>query len=116
MRDYGTGQVTCVPPRSWQWRAASRALANLRSSSYQALCPLVLIRVLADEPVTVGHLHLGQRLRVHHVILADDLVEREDVGSQCVDFIVGECLRLLPRHRPARIVEDGRGIWPIVAD
>src|SRR5262249_12900344 len=89
---------------------------TLRSSFYQALWPLVLVRVLADEPVTVGHLHLGQRLRVDHVILADDLVEREDVGSQCVDFIVGECLRLLPRHRPARVVEDGRGIGPIVAD
>jgi hypothetical protein len=47
----------------------------------------VLVRVLADKPVTVGHLHVGQCLRVHHVILADDLVEHEDVGSQCVDFI-----------------------------
>src|SRR5262245_2156984 len=93
-----------------------RGHLTLRSSFYQALWPLVLVRVLADEPVTVGHLHLGQRLRVDHVILADDLVEREDVGSQCVDFIVGECLRLLPRHRPARVVEVGRGIGPIVPD
>src|SRR5262249_10735371 len=44
------------------------------------------------------------------------LVEREDVGSQCVDFIIGERLRLLPRHCPASVVEDGRGIGPIVAD
>ena len=55
----------------------------------------MLFRVLADETVPVGHLHLGQRVRVHHVVFADDLVEREDVSGQCVDFIVGERLWLL---------------------
>ena len=36
--------------------------------------PLDLVRKADDESVAVGHLHLRQRPRVHHVVLADDLV------------------------------------------
>src|SRR5262249_31771704 len=76
----------------------------------------VLLRVSADEAVPVGHLHFGQALRVHHVVLADDLVERQDVGGERVDRVVRKRLRLLPRHRPPGEVEDRCGIGPIIAD
>ena len=47
------------------------------------------IRKPHDEAVAVRHLHLWQRLRVHGVVLADQLVEREDVGGQRVDLVDG---------------------------
>src|SRR4029077_19011254 len=43
-------------------------------------------------------------------------VEREYIRGQCVDFVVGERLRLRPRHGPPGEIENGRGIGPIVAD
>src|SRR6516165_4228359 len=76
----------------------------------------VLLRVLADEAIAVGHLHLRQGLRVHDVGFTDDLVEREDIGGQRIDLAVGERLRRLPRHRATGEVEDGSGIGPVVAD
>ena len=77
---------------------------------------LVFLRVLADESVPVGHAHLRQRLRVHRIVLADDLVEREHIGGQSVDLVVGERLRLRPWHCSPREIEDRCGVGPIVAD
>src|SRR6266849_4939172 len=65
----------------------------------------MLLRVLADETIAVRHPHLRQRLLVHRVVLADELVERKDVCGQRVGFVIGERLRLRPWHRPAREVE-----------
>jgi len=72
--------------------------------------------VAADESVAVRHLPFRQRLGVHHVVVADDFVEREYVGGHGVDFIVGECFRLLLRHGPPHEIENGCGIGPIIAD
>src|SRR6266571_9422182 len=73
---------------------------------------LKLVRKADDESIPVRHAHLGQRLRVHRVAVADELVLREDVSGQSVDFVVGERPRLLPRHRPPDEVEHGGGIAP----
>src|SRR5216110_513573 len=78
--------------------------------------PLDLVRKTDDESVAVGHAHLGQRFGVHRVVLADQLVLREDKGGERVDFVVGERARLLPGHRPPDEVEDGGGIAPEVGD
>ena len=76
----------------------------------------MFLRVSADEAVAVGHMHLRQGLGVHHFIFADYLVEREYIGGHCVDFIIGERFRLLPRHRSPREIEDRRRIGHVVGD
>src|SRR6516165_6023906 len=43
---------------------------------------LNLVRSPDDKIVPVRHLHLRQGLGVHHVVLADDFVEREDIGAE----------------------------------
>src|SRR6202030_2927763 len=60
-----------------------------------------------DEIVPVGHLHFGQSLRVHHIIVADELVEREKIGGQRIDFVVFQRMRRVVRHGAAHEVEDG---------
>src|SRR5262245_25254635 len=77
---------------------------------------LKLVRKADDESVPVRHFYFRQRLRVHLIVLADEFVERQNVRGQSVDLVVGESLWLLPRHRPARKVEDGRGIGPEVGN
>src|SRR5262249_33313437 len=76
----------------------------------------VLFWILADEPVAVRHPHLGQSLRVHHIILADDVIESENVGGERVHLVIGKRLRLRPRHRTACVIEYGRGVRPVVAN
>lgn len=49
----------------------------------------MLFRVLADEAVPVRHLHLGQSLRVHHIVFADDL-------ARCSGAVAGDPLPLIP--------------------
>src|SRR6266851_2697984 len=107
-------------------RAAATGRVRLRSTSSPSTCrprcesacryALDLVRKTDDESVAVGHAHLGQRFGVHRVVLADQLVLREDKGGERVDFVVGERARLLPRHRPPDEVEDGRRIAPEVGD
>src|SRR5262245_2074157 len=90
--------------------------AGVWDPSTSCYIELVFFRILADESVAVGHLHFGQRLRVHDLIFADNLVEGEYIGGQCVHFIIGKCLRLLLRHGAPCEVENGGGIGPIVAN
>src|SRR5256885_5436682 len=92
-----------------------------RSRLHRRLCeskqrPLDLVRKADDESVPVGHAHLGQGFGVHRVVLADQLVLRQDEGGERIDFVVGERARLLPGHRPPDEVEDGRGIAPEIGD
>jgi len=77
---------------------------------------LDLVREPDDESVPVRHLYLRQCLGVHRVVLADQLVERENVSGQSVDFLVGERPWLLPRHRASDVVEDCRRIGPEISD
>src|SRR5882724_13099094 len=77
---------------------------------------LKLVRKADDESVPVRHLYFRQRLRVHLIVLADEFVKRQNVRGQSVDLVVGESLWLLPRHRAACKVEEGRGIRPKVGD
>ena len=49
---------------------------------------LSLLASKEDESVTVRHLHLGQGLRVHHRILADNAVQLKDVGADRVDLVI----------------------------
>src|SRR6266850_1375240 len=94
------------PPRGrLHWR--------LRESKQR---PLDLVRKTDDESVAVGHAHLGQRLGVHRVVLADQLVLREDKSGERIDFVVGERARLLKGHRPPDEIEDGGGVAPEVCD
>src|SRR5215470_14931546 len=78
------------------------------------------IRLLAagehNEPLPVRHGHLRQRLRVHGLALRDDAVEVEQVRNHPVDLVAGEGLRLVERHCPPDVVEQGCGIGPIAAD
>src|ERR1043166_6575783 len=65
-------------------------------------------RIRNGELARVRHLHLRQRLRIHYIVLANDFVDREDVGRQRVDLIVGQRLRRRVRHRASNDVEQGR--------
>src|ERR1700704_4988945 len=49
----------------------------------------MLFGVPADERVAVRHGHLRQGFGVHHVVLADDLVARENIGRECIDLVIG---------------------------
>ena len=48
-----------------------------------------LLRIAREgnEPVPVRHSHVGQRLRVEHVVGPDDAVETKDVGGHRVDLV-----------------------------
>ena len=74
------------------------------------------IRKADDEIVVVRHFHLGQGLRVHHLILRDQIVGGEQVGAERVDLVVGERVRRRPRHGAADIVEQRRRPGPEIGD
>src|SRR2546423_1818733 len=74
---------------------------------------LLLVGIPADEAVAVGHAHLRQRVLVHRFVLADDLVERENVGGQRIGLVGSQRFWRRPRHRATREVEDGRGMGHI---
>src|SRR5262252_7934508 len=76
---------------------------------------LKLVREADDEAVSVRHPHLRQRLGIHRLVLVNQLVEREYVGGQRVDFVVRERPGLLPGHRATDEVEESRGITPEVS-
>src|SRR5258707_9173303 len=99
----------CAPQHLPRWRLHRR----LRKPKQR---PLDLVRKTDDESVAVGHAYLGQRFGVHRVVLADQLVLREDVGGERIDFVVGERARLLPGHCPPDEIEDGGGVAPEVGD
>src|SRR5882724_6912376 len=65
-----------------------------------------------DKPVPVRHSHLGQRLRIDHIVQPDDPVEIEDIGRYRVDFVRGERFRLLEWHCATDIVEQCCCIGP----
>ncbi len=51
---------------------------------------LRLGRVDHHEIVAVRHLHLRQRLRIHHVLGPDDAVEVQEIRRHGVDLLVGQ--------------------------
>jgi hypothetical protein len=54
-------------------------------SQYPVLSRILnFIRELDDEVVVVRHLHLGQGLRVHRLVLRDQIVGREQVSARPV--------------------------------
>src|SRR5712664_1555907 len=65
-----------------------------------------------NEAVSVRHSHLGQRLRIEHIVRPDDPVEIEDIGRYRVDFVRGERFRLLEWHCATDIVEQCCRIGP----
>src|SRR5882672_38265 len=69
-----------------------------------------------DEAVAVRHLHQRKRLRVHHLVLGDELVEREEVRDERIHLVIRERPRRLERHRPADEVERRGGIAPEIGD
>src|SRR5689334_5961322 len=61
-----------------------------RPSTTKSCCRSDPIRIRHGEIVPVRHLHLWQGLGVHHVGLADQLVDAEQVGGERVDLVVVE--------------------------
>ena len=41
---------------------------------------------IADEAIAIRHPHLRQSLRIHHFVLSNNLVERENVGRDGMDL------------------------------
>src|SRR5215470_3339573 len=74
------------------------------------------IRIGQDEVVPVWHLYLRQGFCVHDVVLADQLVEGENVSSERVDLAVSERTRRVIRHRPADVVENRGSVSVVVGD
>jgi hypothetical protein len=50
----------------------------------------VFVREQINESVPVGHFNLRQRLRVHHVIVADDAVKPQDVRRHRIHFVISK--------------------------
>src|SRR5262249_6623618 len=94
---------------------SSRRIAPPAASSIRH-CRSDLVRELDDEVVAVRHLLLRQRLRVHGVAFADDLVAGEDEGGERVALVVLQRARARPGHRAPDVVEQRRGIGPEVLD
>src|SRR4029077_15809321 len=106
-------------PGSFQQQSLerSRLKAGTRGSSATGAPPTSnLVRELDDEIAPVGQLHLGQRLRVHGVVLADELVEREDIGAQGIDLLVRQRARLRPRHGAPDVIARRGRVGPEIAD
>jgi hypothetical protein len=62
-----------------------------QSASWYDAAPLLRLgRVDHHELVTVRHLHLRQRLRIHHVLGPDDAVEVQEIRRHGVYFLVGQ--------------------------
>src|SRR5258706_4393065 len=103
-----------------QAAAASAALPNTtpatKTTRELRISLLDLVRKANDETVAVWHTHARQRVGVHRVVLADQLVEREQVSGQCIDLVVGKRLRLLPRHCTPNIIKNRRRIRPEIGD
>ena len=89
-----------VPPAGESGRVALTAARDVS----------MLLGISADEGIPVWHLDLRQRIFVHSIVLADDLIERENVGGQRIDFVIGQRLWLRPRHGAPRKVEDRRRV------
>src|SRR5262249_462824 len=85
----------------WRWRLALRS--NLVGKSN-------------DEVVRLPHLHLTQCLRVYDIIVANNLVPREDEGGERIDLVVRERSRVHPRHCAPYIIENRRGIAPEISN
>src|SRR3989442_14178388 len=87
-------QCSLIPPPPPLVTSApfSRAPPSASTSGIQDGCKrkppgaadptLELVREADDESVPVRHPHLRQRLGAHRIVLADELVERENVGGQ----------------------------------
>jgi len=64
---------------------------QIADSCYLPVGPaLYLVRKADDESVAVRHFHFRQCLGIHRVVLAGELVERQNVSSEGVDFVVGK--------------------------
>ena len=74
------------------------------------------IRKFYDEVVVVRHLHLRQGLRIHRLILRDQVVGREQVSADRIDLVVAQRMRRRPRHGATDIVEQRRRIGPEIGD
>jgi len=73
--------------------SGSRVGAPIRSDGAAIVIdghPLDLVRKADDESVAVGHLYLRQRPRVHHIVLADDLVEPEEISGRRIDLVASQ--------------------------
>jgi hypothetical protein len=60
----------------------------------------------------VRHLHFGQGLRIHRLVLRDQIVGREQVSADRIDLVVAQRMRRRPRHGAADIVEQRGRIGP----
>jgi len=68
---------------------------------------------VGHEPVPVWPSHARQRFPVEDLVLANDVVERENERRDAVDLIGGQGARMLVRHRATYVVPNARGIGPV---
>src|SRR5262245_47857738 len=89
------------------WIASSLRLVGLRAH---------VRSWIRDEAVAIRHLHFGQSLRIHDVVVANDGVEVQDIGRDRIDLGWFQETRFVERHRAIDVVPQRRGIWPEAAD
>src|SRR5438046_8359587 len=93
-----TSVAKVCPPQQPPRRRLHRRLCESKQR------PLDLVRKTDDESVAVGHAHLGQRFGVHRIVLADQLVLREDKSGERIDRSeerrVGKEARMRMGHEP----------------
>jgi hypothetical protein len=77
-----------APKASGKAAPGYRILLIERESPVQKIS--VFVREQINESVPVGHFDLWQRLRVHHVIVADDAVKPQDVRRHRIHFVIGK--------------------------
>src|SRR5262249_2288863 len=71
---------------------------------------------IRDKAVAIRHLHFGQSLRIHDVVVANDAVEVQDIGGYRIDLGWFQETRFVEWHRGIDVVPQRRGIWPEAAD
>src|SRR5450432_2769427 len=115
-----TRNCIAIPPTAYTYY--SRDALDLRHADERCfdrgyhVSRLNAIRKPDDEVFAIGHFHLRQGLRIHHLVGADQFVLCENVGRERVDFIIGERTRRLKRHGAANEIEDRRCIRPEILD
>src|SRR4051812_11645726 len=68
---------------------------------------------IADEAVPVRHLHSRERRLIQHVMLADDAVQKQEIGRRLVDLIRCQRAGMIEWHRAADVVPDGGRVRPV---
>src|SRR5271156_5468854 len=86
---------------------------TVTSTTYSTTCSMLGRWPPAYKPVAIGHFYLWQRFGVQHGVLWNDAVDRQEIRSQGVDFVICQRLRRLYGHGATHIIENRGRTGPV---